>query len=226
MMNIYTEPHDGWYESVFDDFCEICRILGFDVSPSDIRFSGFWSQGDGASFTGSYAYAKGAAERIREYAPGDAELHNVADSLQVMQKRRFYGVTASIDRVSSRYSHENTCRANIGDVGDIDDESVIEDCRRELCQWLYSVLEREYEYQCAWQAGRLFDDMKEREKDQRRETLDLLRQNRESGGSKDLPAIHATIKRAVCRAWKSICESRNERAELLDTYGDQDGFTE
>ena len=39
----------NWYESVLDWWKEKLEIIGFE--DADIRFSGFWSQGDGASFT-------------------------------------------------------------------------------------------------------------------------------------------------------------------------------
>ena len=78
-----------WYEFIFYDFLNICEILGFDVIESNIHFSGFCSQGDGASFTGSYKYSRGAANKIREYAPQDKVLHEIADTLQALQKRNF-----------------------------------------------------------------------------------------------------------------------------------------
>jgi hypothetical protein len=42
--------HD-WWEATYDSAKEDAKAKGFDIE--DIRFSGFWSQGDGASWTGS-----------------------------------------------------------------------------------------------------------------------------------------------------------------------------
>lgn len=43
--------YEGWWEFVYEDFKEDMRKNhGIDVH--DITFSGFWSQGDGAEFTG------------------------------------------------------------------------------------------------------------------------------------------------------------------------------
>lgn len=39
-----------WYDFIFDDFMVKCENLGITVNYNDISFSGFWSQGDGASF--------------------------------------------------------------------------------------------------------------------------------------------------------------------------------
>src|ERR1700733_8204701 len=101
--------HDDWWDSVYDDFEQICPILGVTLATTTVRlmgggtrqkprisFSGFWSQGDGACFEGRYAYAPRASRRIREYAPQDTELHRIADALQALQKLNFYQLTAAI----------------------------------------------------------------------------------------------------------------------------------
>jgi hypothetical protein len=54
---------DDWHECVFDDFEAVCAILGVRLKTRAVRlfgggtrqkpciwFSGFWSQGDGASY--------------------------------------------------------------------------------------------------------------------------------------------------------------------------------
>ena len=88
-----------WYDFVYEDFVTICGILGVTLrhqphAPLCRRNAGqaassggrgFWSQGDGASFEGSYAHAKGAAKAIRAHAPKDDELHRIADALQAVQ---------------------------------------------------------------------------------------------------------------------------------------------
>lgn len=44
--------HDYWSESTIDDFKTELEDLGF--SDIEVSFSGFWSQGDGASFTAKH----------------------------------------------------------------------------------------------------------------------------------------------------------------------------
>ena len=110
---------DDWHDAVFGDFETICDILGITLRTRRvplfgggsrekpcIYFSGFWSQGDGACFEGSYAYAPQASVRINEYAPRDAELHRIVDALQAIQRRNFYGLNADI-RHRGRYYHED-----------------------------------------------------------------------------------------------------------------------
>lgn len=41
-----------WWDCVYDDYVHTLENKGFTTSTDQICFSGFWSQGDGASFTG------------------------------------------------------------------------------------------------------------------------------------------------------------------------------
>lgn len=45
---------NSFAEFVTDDFHETLKALGFDVGREDVAWSGFWSQGDGASFGGTW----------------------------------------------------------------------------------------------------------------------------------------------------------------------------
>src|SRR5208283_2745514 len=109
---------DDWWDSVYDDFERICPILGVTLATTTVRligggtrqkpciwFSGFWSQGDGACFEGRYGYAKDAPRKIRDHAPKDGELHRIADALQVIQRRNFYQLHATVTH-RDRYYHE------------------------------------------------------------------------------------------------------------------------
>lgn len=137
-------------ESVLEDLKTIAEILGFyDVTP---RYSGFWSQGDGASFTGRYKYAKGAPKAIKEYS-NDAELLRIAEGLQALQRVNFYHLraTLSLGSRSNHYCHENTINFEVYDSeteyralgGALED---LPELARDLMRWLYSALEREYNY--------------------------------------------------------------------------------
>jgi hypothetical protein len=73
---------------------------------------GFCSRGDGACVEGYRSHAKGAAARIRDYAPTDATLHGIADRLQALQRRNFYQLAAEA-RHRGRYSHEYTMSVDV-----------------------------------------------------------------------------------------------------------------
>lgn len=70
-----------------------------------IWFSGFSSQGDGASLEATVQYTKGSAREIRVYAPQDQILHSIADRLQAAQRQNFYKLSADVTH-RWRYYHE------------------------------------------------------------------------------------------------------------------------
>ena len=109
-------PHHGWWDAVYDDFETICTCLGIRLKARQwdakralvcVWFSGFSSQGDGASFEGSWCYARGSSLAIRAHAPRDKTLHDIADRLQALQRRNIYQLVADIAQQGT-YCHEYT----------------------------------------------------------------------------------------------------------------------
>ncbi len=153
----------AWHESVFDDFEAICAILGVTLATTPvplmgggtrprprIYFSGFCSQGDGASFEGVYKYCRRAAALMRQHAPTDSVLHRIADALQAVQRRHFYGIRADV-RHHGRYAHELNMAISVeptsGDAVPAKDADIVIEALRDLARWLYRQLEREHDYQ-------------------------------------------------------------------------------
>lgn len=58
------EPCYDWYESLYESYRTALDLLGF--CNLGFYFSGFWSQGDGAQFNGTYYYEKGALKKVKE----------------------------------------------------------------------------------------------------------------------------------------------------------------
>ena len=159
-----------WWESVYEDFYRICTILGIALNQNEPSFSGFWSQGDGASWAGRYRsrafdYRTNtvvptydlAPAQIREHAPQDEELHRIADELCLLA--RIYGPTyAVVGRSSNRSVHSGTMYIDdweYDDDRDSDDvDGVLLDHIEEamlaaftaLAEWLYTALDAEYDY--------------------------------------------------------------------------------
>lgn len=151
-----------WWDAVYEDAAQIADILGIDLRTKMVKlmgggarqepsiyFSGFSSQGDGACFEGSYAYAKGAAKKIRDYAPKDSELHSIADTLQQLQRVSFYKLEARVKH-NGRYNHALCTDIDVFDgSGDYAKEEIAEDVRdalRDFMYWIYRALERNYEW--------------------------------------------------------------------------------
>ncbi len=156
---------DDWYEAVFEDFERICEILGVELATRPVRlygggtrqkpciwFSGFSSQGDGASFEGRYQYKKGASREIRAYAPRDERLAAISDQLQLIQRKNLYALEARMTH-RGRYYHEYTMEISVGRASDTyqsptpDAEEIVAEALRDLARWLYRQLEHEYDYQ-------------------------------------------------------------------------------
>lgn len=142
-----------WWDSVYYDADQIAKILGIEIdrrgkySPA-IYFTGFYSQGDGACFEGSYEYAKGAHKRIREYAPLDDELHSIADRLFDLQRRNFFQLSANVTH-RGRYCHEYCTSIDVfrnGDDADSDTAEDLADILRDFMRWIYRQLEKEHDF--------------------------------------------------------------------------------
>jgi hypothetical protein len=172
MRDINIEYQD-WHEPIIEDFEEQMKELG--VADVEVSYSGFYSQGDGASFTGGVFDTKTFMSKAlglkdtewldmgEEEKPEDegsrlrADLLDIGfDTREKLTPDNFY---IKIERLSDRYSHENTIegRVSIEDVPEsIEDEipyqtieSEIED---KVTNWarseskdLYRNLERYYD---------------------------------------------------------------------------------
>jgi len=153
-----------WYEAIYEDFQRIAEILGIRFKTRIVRlvggatrqepriaFTGFWSQGDGASFECYYSYRKNASAEIRSYAPRDIELHEIADALLAIQRRNFYQLRAEASH-RGHYYHEYCMSISVERDSPTyqdmtaDAEEIVIEALRDLARWLYRRLECEYEY--------------------------------------------------------------------------------
>ena len=127
-------------------------IILLSAYPRQCRYRhcrGFWSQGDGASFEGSWSYARGPVRAIRAHAPRDEELHRIAHVLQDVQRRNLYQLHTRI-RQNGHYCHENTMTIEVERNSPFrqpmtdDAEAAVVEALRDLARWLYRQLECEY----------------------------------------------------------------------------------
>lgn len=146
--------HDGWEDGVIDNFQYDMKELG--LGRVNVSYTGFWSQGDGASFTGK-------VEDTVKFVHG-------ALGLVAYSKEALDCLTIDFTRNSSRYVHENSCDTEV-EIDHEDGENVVftlaggpgfeitrtlgeiadhvqekaEEWRIEQCGELYNNLEEEYE---------------------------------------------------------------------------------
>lgn len=142
--------YDEWWDFTFECAKEIGKLIGINID--DIYFSGFSSQGDGACFVGDYSYQKWSVKKIREYAPSDKDLLDIAENLASVQRRYFYQLTASVTH-TGHYNHEYSVTIDVEDsrqdwcenVAKEGGDMIIESLR-DFMRWIYERLESEYEY--------------------------------------------------------------------------------
>jgi len=164
MRNCEIEDFGQDTESLYYSALAAAKILGIDFddkgkrSEPDIRWSGFSSQGDGASFVGSYSHSPNSPARIRSEFPTDTALHAIADGLMTLQigYRLATGHFFHADiRQSGNYCHERTM--SLADVTDDQTGEGVEgdwqevetrliDLMRDFARWIYKSLEQEYDY--------------------------------------------------------------------------------
>ena len=164
-----------WYRSrqdchdldcVIEDAATIADILGIDLRTRPVKLMNgstrydpcIWysvsdSQGDGASFEGTYRYKKGAVKAIKDYC-NDVELIRIAEGLQDVQRRYFYRLTASMGQGtgSNFYSHSGTMSVSVDYAEDssrsiLEAEEEVTQLMRGFADWIYGRLREEVDYQ-------------------------------------------------------------------------------
>lgn len=144
----------NWWDDIYDEFNQVMEYLGFDLDNDEPCFSGFASQGDGASFTGHWwgkrmTRVGSFYEDINPAYFKCSELRTVADILEVLANKHLTGM---VQRYNSRYCHENTMFCNLIEINDDipqitkTQESLFDTACKQLAKLLYKALEKEYEY--------------------------------------------------------------------------------
>lgn len=161
------------FEACFEAAETAAKLMGISFgtrpysSAPSIYWSGFCSQGDGASFVGEYEYNLNCARKIRQEFPTDETLHKIVDALVALQKPHSFKLTASIERSSSNYCHEYTMQVavyvpeedppfeaeivqtTIVEIDGLPDdvEVTLLEIMRNFARWIYRGIEAEYDYQ-------------------------------------------------------------------------------
>ena len=131
------------------EFKRLLEMYGF--SDIKIHYSGFWSQGDGASFTGRYRYKAGGLKAVKAEYSGEwfKDVIEYLELLDGINKKCFYSLLYMIS-TGGRYCHANTMQVNyIEDCHGNRDFSKYEDDITEYVRGIanefYYLLEKSYE---------------------------------------------------------------------------------
>lgn len=136
---------------IIEDAKTIAALMGWDIS--EVHYSGFYSQGDGACFVGGMHYKDNCLTSVQAYAPTDTVLHNIAKRWQELQQSNEFTLSADVMH-SGRYFHEYCTefdcfdsRAQDGFVESTETEDDIKEITREFMHWIYKQLHNEFEFQ-------------------------------------------------------------------------------
>ena len=98
-----------------NEFKDIMAILGFNIT--DVYYSVSHCQGDGASYTSGYAYAKNWRNNLTDFfgegSTALTEWVNFGERLHLLQRPRFYSLTCTIN-AQGRYNHSNSMEIESG----------------------------------------------------------------------------------------------------------------
>ena len=117
---------------------EIGKALGFNIS--DVYWSGFSSQGDGACFVGTWRAADVDARALQQYAPADKKLAQIRKAMRAFAR-------AHCNNTASITHRDRYCHAHSTEIEADQDASAFADIARDFMNWIYRQLEAEYEYQ-------------------------------------------------------------------------------
>ena len=151
-----------WSECTIDAAKEIGKLLGMDIDK--VYFSGFWSQGDGACFEGTWRAGDIKLEKLKEYAPQDKEPQRIGEQLAELAVKYPDGYF----RVKHRghYSHSGCTSFDVELPNDQEqeleydspeyksldakinqDHDTLIELARDFMDWIYGQLEKEWDYQ-------------------------------------------------------------------------------
>lgn len=144
--------HHNWFESIYEDFKERAEEDGFNVT--EIYFSGFWSQGDGAMFEYDYLSDKLRLEFINQLGlsamRNDWLVNNTTISGNGKHRGHYYHdkccdhcIYWEVDNCDLHYSTLFYSWLASFESGFVD---FVTDKYKYLCIELYKLFKEEYEY--------------------------------------------------------------------------------
>lgn len=145
-----------WSECVIDDAKDLGRVVGWTIE--DIHWSGFWSQGDGACFTGTW-YPQDV-QPVEKLGIINDKLTRILEVFQGVVVTNKLIPAAALESVvvthSSRNSHSHSVDFSFGwaDEDEDDDdwtrvnnaEEHFRQAAQDFMDWIYRALEAEYEH--------------------------------------------------------------------------------
>ena len=147
-----SSQDDHGAEFVIDDVKRIFPLFG--VTVDRVGYSGFWCQGDGAHFVGSWSAADVKPGALKQEAPTDEVLHGIAAKFERIAL--LFPLASFTVKHSGRYSHENCTDFSFSfpdENGDETDapgatqaEKDLTETAKRAMRWIYKQLEDAYDW--------------------------------------------------------------------------------
>lgn len=148
-----SQDDSFWFDCIQEDVTSLFKLCGWSIDR--ILYSGFWSQGDGACFEGTWKASDVDLDKLKQNAPNEDELHAICQELIHLQI--LYPFAYAKVRHRGHYYHEHCTEFDVSIVdaeeNEINTDAVISDEKhfiylsKELMRWIYNRLEKEYDYQ-------------------------------------------------------------------------------
>lgn len=147
---------EDWYKHIIRDFCDVAEAFGLPTKHTHVQFSGFASQGDGASWTSTWSFSladilrDGLATMTGEenpYGKDPTKFTGVVKAFYDIYAEVFKAVGISllnrdlmavlscyeleVTRDNNRYSHERTMNVD-AQVTTSDDDDAVDDTPAEF----------------------------------------------------------------------------------------------
>ncbi|CAN5497299.1 hypothetical protein BH09BAC6_BH09BAC6_16240 [soil metagenome] len=152
-----------WWDNEYEDFIELVSYLGITIDKDSIKFSGFYSQGDGSAFSAKVNFAKLfnaiANQSWKDYAPHQdfpfqlpsidrrvlALVNNgiLPNEPQIIARYRHYDIAVDlgISVINENGRNHNLLFEELDNL-----ETWLRDLAKHLNQYLYKSLENQYEF--------------------------------------------------------------------------------
>jgi hypothetical protein len=150
----------GGFGELYEPAETAAKLLGIEFAKRAVPLMGggtrydpeiWWTlhvQGAGASFAGSYRYAKDSARKIAAEFGTDAELLRIARELAEIQKKYRYQLTAKIT-ANGRETHSSVMEVGAynanGDQIGFGDEQALLGLVRDFADWIYEGINAQWE---------------------------------------------------------------------------------
>lgn len=214
MSYIEIEVPHYWADHTIEYFADSMYMLGVDIDKDkDVRYSGFWSQGDGASFKGVVNFSNCNIGQFEKCFPTDEAMLELA--------KRWETVAAQLQEVELKlgfndhlYYHDNTMDdaawyaeedEQWEKIENLEDEVI--NILRGFARQLYRQLHDEYDYALAYETATRYDELAA-------EVKTLQEQIRDLDSVTDMPA-------KVAIHLDELQANRHELLEILSAQMDQ-----